>query len=130
MSQRLSGFVVTHERPEQLARTLATLFAQTRPPESLLVVDNGSSAETERVAAGFADQGVAYLDASDNLGPAGAAALALERLAAGPSDWIYWGDDDDPPRTEDTFERVLALVAGGTEDVGALGAVGALWDAR
>ncbi len=131
MRPRLAGFVITHRRPGELERTLETLLAQTRPPESLLVVDNGSSAETAEVAAGFASRGVAYLDAGDNLGPPGAAALALGRLLDGPWDWIYWGDDDDPPRTADTFERLLALASnerGG--DAGALGAVGAPWDWR
>ena len=129
MSPRLGGFVITYRRPQELARTLETLLGQTRPPESLLVVDNGSSQEAERLVRTFSAQGVRYLEAGSNLGPSGAAALALERLIHEPWDWIYWGDDDDPPRTSDTLERLLGLVAAEESTrIGAVGAVGAPWD--
>lgn len=126
----LAAFVMTWHRPRVLRATLEALLAQTLPPERILVVDNGAEAETAAVAAAFG-QGVGYAAMPDNLGPAGAAAFGLERLAAEGHDWIYWGDDDNPPRTPDTLERLLALpTRDGGEKVGGVGAVGTRWDWR
>jgi glycosyltransferase involved in cell wall biosynthesis len=50
--------VTTHERPEALARVLASVAAQQRPPDELIVADDGSDAATaavvDRHAAGAA----------------------------------------------------------------------------
>ena len=49
--------VTTHERPDALARVLASLAAQTRPPDELIVADDGSGPVTadlvRRCAAGM-----------------------------------------------------------------------------
>ena len=71
---------------------------------------------------------VTYHAMSENAGPAGAAAYALDWLTHRNYDWIYWGDDDDPPPSPDTFERLLTVAAAAGEDTGAVGAVGAMWD--
>jgi GT2 family glycosyltransferase len=39
-------------------------------------------------------------------------------------DWIYWGDDDDPPLFHDTFEKLLNACKVNPEKIGILGAVG------
>ena len=39
-----------------------------------------------------------------------------------------WGDDDDPPQSSDTIERLLTIATTGGTNVGAVGAVGAMWD--
>lgn len=45
LAQRTVSVVVTHyEQPEQLARTLAALGRQTRPPDEVVVADDGSAA--------------------------------------------------------------------------------------
>lgn len=125
---RFAGFVMTYRRPLVLVRTLETLLAQTRPPELLLVVDNGPSPATEEVVAGFPPARVLYHPMAENLGPAGAAKVGLQRLAERGFDWIYWGDDDDPPRARDDFESLLALAAEGGPQLGGVALSGVRWD--
>lgn len=124
---KVGGFVITYRRPAVLEETLATLAAQSRPLDEILVIDNASSPETAQVVA---ESPVAtYLDAGDNLGPAGAAAVAIRRALARGLDWIYWGDDDDPPQTPDTLERLLRLADSRTDrHLAGVAAFGARWD--
>jgi GT2 family glycosyltransferase len=98
----LAAFVMTFDRPQILRHTAETLLAQSRPPEVVLVLDNGSNSETRAVIDGLADDRVRYHSIGGNSGPAGAAAYGLQQLCDEGYDWIYWGDDDDPPKTPDT----------------------------
>jgi GT2 family glycosyltransferase len=125
---KLGAFVTTLNRPAALQVTLQALLDQTRPPDHLLVVDNGASTETAQVVARFPRKLVSYHPMPENVGPAGAAAYALERLSLQGFDWIYCGDDDDPPLTSDTLERLSKLAESADERTGAVGAVGARWD--
>lgn len=126
----LAAFVITYRRPETLRAAVAALQAQTRPPEEILVVDNAGSSETSRIAAAGGTS-VTYRNAGDNLGPAGAAALALGWARERGFEWTYWGDDDNPPATVDTLERLLALEAQRPPaELGAVAAAGARWDWR
>lgn len=125
---RLGAFITTLNRPLELKRTLQILLSQTRPPDCVVVVDNAPSDETQSVVAGFSGMGVTYKAMSENVGPAGAAAYGLDRLSRQGYEWIYCGDDDDPPLSSDTIERLLDVAVNTGEDTGAVGAVGALWD--
>jgi GT2 family glycosyltransferase len=125
---RLGAFITTLNRPAVLRRTLELLQAQSRRPDHILVIDNGSSHATRDVVAGFPSSWVSYHGMTENVGPAGAAAYALERLTREGYDWIYWGDDDDPPGSSDTIERLLTIATSAPEDTAAIGAVGAAWD--
>jgi GT2 family glycosyltransferase len=62
-----------------------------------------------------------------NAGPAGAAKAGLERCAEEGLDWIYWGDDNDPPQFADTFEKLLSI-RNDNPYCGILGAVGHFFD--
>ncbi len=124
---RLGAFIITRNRPYLLRKTLGLLLSQTRPPDHILVVDNGPSKETESVAAEFGSH-TSYRAMRENLGPAGAAAFGLEQLASQGYDWIYWGDDDDPPIFPDMIERLLEIGESAGPDAGAVSAVGGLWD--
>lgn len=125
---RFAAFVITYRRPAVAEATVAALLAQTRPPEHVLVLDNGGSRELTRRLRRFA--AVTWVGLEGNLGPAGAAARGLAQLARAGFEWIYWGDDDDPPGTPETLERLLDLAAESPADVAAVGAVGSLWDWR
>lgn len=46
--------VTTHERPDALARVLASLDAQTRPPDELVVADDGSGPVTAELVGRYA----------------------------------------------------------------------------
>ncbi len=119
---------MTRNRPQILKRTLQLLLSQTRAPDCVLVVDNGPSKETESVVSAFSPTLVNYHAMRENVGPAGAAAYALDRLSQQGFEWIYWGDDDDPPASADTIERLIEIAANTGEDTGAVGAVGGMWD--
>lgn len=127
---RFGAFVMTFRRPEHLRRTLHTLLAQTRPPDMILVVDNAGDAQTCAVTQDFPANRVSYAPQADNRGPAGGAAYGLQTLGAVGYDWIYWGDDDDPPLTEDTLARLTAIAehAADTPEVAVVSAVGHLFD--
>jgi glycosyltransferase involved in cell wall biosynthesis len=47
--------VTTYDRPAALARVLASVAHQTRPPDEVVVADDGSGPETGRVVRAFAD---------------------------------------------------------------------------
>jgi GT2 family glycosyltransferase len=128
MKTTLGAFVTTLNRPRLLGKTLALLNAQTRRPDLVLVIDNGSSLETRDVVSAFPPSWVTYHDMTDNVGPAGAAAYALDRLSQQQCEWIYWGDDDNPPGSSDTLARLLAIAESSPADVGAVGSVGAAFD--
>lgn len=131
MTPRIAAFVVTYRRERVLPATLASLLSQSRPPEHVLVVDNGATAEAEAAVRALGDRRVAYCAMADNLGPAGAIAHALARLRDEGWDWILWGDDDDPPRTQDTLEKLARLVeTEGAPDLAGVAAVGVRWDWR
>lgn len=127
---RFGAFLTTCNRPDRLRRALEKTLAQTRPPELLLVIDNGDPGIVEPAVADLLGPRVVYHSMGENAGPAGASAYALERLAGLGFDWIGWGDDDTPPKTPDTLERLLRLAESAPPDVGGVGAVGARFDWR
>lgn len=126
---KFAAFVITFNRPQILSETLERIITQTYPPEKILVLDNGRNDETYRAVEPFFSRNVLYMSMEDNLGPAGAGKYGLTRLCEEGYELIYWGDDDDPPKTDDTFERLVALahskIAG---KIAGVGAFGARWD--
>lgn len=125
---KLGAFVMTYRRPETLRDTLRRLLAQSRPPDEIRVLDNGSSQETLRMVRELEDARLRYVDLGDNLGPAGAAAAGLRWARQEDFEWTYWGDDDDPPQSEDTLERLLDFAArSSASPLAGVAAVGARW---
>lgn len=128
---RFGAFVITYNRPAILHTTVSAVLDQTCTPEHILVVDNGEPSVTAQALADFDADLVAHHAMGDNTGPAGATAYALRRLAAENYDWIYWVDDDDPPQTTDTLERLLALATSVADPaLGGVGVVGSRFDWR
>lgn len=125
-----AAFVMTFNRPATLRATLTSLLAQTVPPEEILVIDNAASPATASVVASLDNAALSYQAMPENLGPAGAAAFGLQYFYARDFEWIYWGDDDDPPKTEDTLARLWKLAMQAPTDVGGIGAVGTRWNWR
>lgn len=123
----LGAFVVTYNRPLILRQSLKLYFEQTRPPDVILVVDNGDPAGTKAVIKDFPKEKVIHEITGSNLGSAGGFAYGVKWLYERRYDWIYCGDDDNPPITSDTLERLLKL-GSISDDVAAVGTVGALWD--
>ena len=74
-----------------IAESLASAIAQTWPNKEIIVVDDGSSDDTQAIAASFASQGV-RLHVQPN---AGAAAARNQALALSSGEYIQWLDADD-----------------------------------
>lgn len=123
MKQYFAGFIMTYERPTVLAHTITKVFLQSKPPEKLLIVDNSEGLGTRSLIESMNDPRIEYLSLGYNAGPAGASLTGLQRLASEGYEFIYWGDDDDPPEHGDTFEKQLQL-ASQIPNVGIVGEVG------
>lgn len=125
----LGGFIITYNRADILIDTITKVFAQTYPPEFLWIIDNSENLKTDHKIAGLIDPRIKYHNMGYNAGPAGAAAKGLELCANDGADWIYWGDDNDPPFRIDCFERLL-VIRDENPFCGVLGAVGHFFDRK
>lgn len=125
----LGGFIITYHRPAILKETIKQIFDQTFPPAFLWVIDNSENMETDVLVASLLDSRIKYHRMGYNSGPAGAAARGLELCVADGADWVYWGDDNDPPFRNDCFERLLAI-RDENPYCGVLGAVGHFFDRK
>ncbi|MFC3880923.1 glycosyltransferase [Algoriphagus namhaensis] len=126
---RFGGFIITYNRPEILLQTIDQIFAQTYPPELLWIIDNSEGLITDHLIASLLDSRIKFYRMGYNSGPAGAAAKGLELCGKEGLDWIYWGDDNDPPFRNDCFERLLAIREV-NPFVGVLGTVGQFFDRK
>jgi rhamnopyranosyl-N-acetylglucosaminyl-diphospho-decaprenol beta-1,3/1,4-galactofuranosyltransferase len=126
----LRAVVVTFRRLATLQATLDAVFEQSKPPDTLLVVDNAADPEVRDSLARFPQ--AEYVASAENIGPAGAIAAGMERTIArcGPHDWILLIDDDDPPPIADALERLWAAARSAPNDVGAIGLTGARFNTR
>jgi GT2 family glycosyltransferase len=107
---KFAAFIMTYERPEEVLSMVQNLMSQTRPPEIILVVDNSDTTRTAAALKRADFSNVRYHRVGRNSGPAGAAYWGLKFLAEDGYDWIYWGDDDDPPGEQDDFERLFEVI--------------------
>jgi rhamnopyranosyl-N-acetylglucosaminyl-diphospho-decaprenol beta-1,3/1,4-galactofuranosyltransferase len=99
--------VVTRHRRELLADSLKMIAAQTRPPDHLVVVDNGPD---EPAADIVANCGVpsTYLASRRNLGGAGGFALGMLHALMLGAEWVWCADDDGRPADETVLATLLA----------------------
>ncbi len=98
--------VVTHHRRELLADSLKVIAAQTRPPEHLIVVDNGPDQPAEQVVADC-PLPTTYLVSHRNLGGAGGFALGMLSALAMGAEWVWLADDDGRPADETVLATLL-----------------------
>jgi GT2 family glycosyltransferase len=104
------ALVLTHNAPESLQRCLAAIRSQTKPPNSILVLDNASDPPVELTDVdGEITLEVVRLDT--NLGPAGGWAKALTNFLNDPCDFAWVMDDDIIPEP-DCLERLYDRAAG------------------
>jgi GT2 family glycosyltransferase len=118
-----AAFIVTYERDSILEGTIQTVLAQTFPPEKIWIIDNSESFRTQQLINKLNHPQVVYYRMGYNAGPAGGVAMGLKIVAEEGYDWIYWGDDDDPPKFKDSFE-ILLKIAQKSNNCGVVGAVG------
>lgn len=107
----LGSFVITFERTDYILGTILSIQSQPLASPRILVVDNSVSFNVRNLVLNHFDRNVSYFPTGTNVGPAGAAKIGLLKLASEDFDWIYWGDDDDPPTDPKTFERLLEIAS-------------------
>lgn len=99
--------VVTRHRSELLADSLKVIAAQSRPPDHLVVVDNGPDQPARDVVAGC-PLPYTYLVSHRNLGGAGGFALGMLHALALGAGWVWLADDDGRPADETVLATLLA----------------------
>jgi GT2 family glycosyltransferase len=104
-----SLIVITLNRAALLAQTLAALKRQTRPPDEIVVVDNGPGADTEAVARAA---GARYVPEPRR----GYGSARNRGLAEARGDVLYFLDDDCVAEP-DWAERLWDTVAAGRADL-------------
>lgn len=90
MASRLSVIVPTFNRADLIGETLDSLLAQSRPPDEIVVVDDGSSDNTAEIVGTYRNS-VRYIH-KENGGKASALNLALAETSG---DYVWICDDDD-----------------------------------
>jgi rhamnopyranosyl-N-acetylglucosaminyl-diphospho-decaprenol beta-1,3/1,4-galactofuranosyltransferase len=98
--------VVTRHRRELLADSLKVIAAQTRPPDHVIVVDNGPDQPARDVVAACAVP-TTYLLSRHNLGGAGGFALGMLHALAMGAAWIWLADDDGRPADDSVLATLL-----------------------
>lgn len=106
MTDMLCAVVVTHRRPDELAKSLDALAAQTRPIDHLIVVDNDHDERVRDIVAGQPVPNT-YLGSRRNLGGAGGFALGMLHALALGADWIWCADDDGRPQDPGVLAALL-----------------------
>src|SRR5690242_19336912 len=99
----VSVVIPSFNRAGLIGETIDSILAQTRPPSEVIVVDDGSTDETESVVARYG-RAVRY-HRIDNVGPSAARNVGVS-LARG--SWIAFCDSDDLWRPT-KLERQVAL---------------------
>jgi rhamnopyranosyl-N-acetylglucosaminyl-diphospho-decaprenol beta-1,3/1,4-galactofuranosyltransferase len=98
--------VVTRHRRDLLAKSLAVVAEQTRPPDHLVVVDNGPDDPAEGVVADCPIPST-YLPSMRNLGGAGGFALGILHALSLGADWVWLADDDGRPADVRVLQTLL-----------------------
>jgi rhamnopyranosyl-N-acetylglucosaminyl-diphospho-decaprenol beta-1,3/1,4-galactofuranosyltransferase len=97
--QRVCAVLVTYNRESLLREALAALRTQSRPVQSILVVDNAGTDTTARMlAADFPDVTVLYMP--KNVGSSGGYHAGIEWALSEQFDWIWTLDDDSIPQRD------------------------------
>jgi rhamnopyranosyl-N-acetylglucosaminyl-diphospho-decaprenol beta-1,3/1,4-galactofuranosyltransferase len=105
-SNAVVAVVVTRHRRELLADSLKMIGAQTRPPDHLVVVDNGQD-DPVRDIVDSCPVPSTYLSSRRNLGGAGGFALGMLHALALGAEWVWCADDDGRPADENVLEVLL-----------------------
>ncbi|SDC76134.1 galactofuranosyltransferase GlfT1 [Actinokineospora iranica] len=100
--------VVTRHRRALLADSLKMIAAQNRPPDHLIVVDNGPD-DPARDIVDNCPLPATYLVSHRNLGGAGGFALGMLHALALGADWLWLADDDGRPADENVLGTLLEV---------------------
>lgn len=101
--ERVIAVVVTYNRQALLSECLNALKNQTRTPDAILVVNNGSTDNTVQFLQ--QQEGIFYIN-QDNVGSGGGFSAGINWAYRKGYAWIWCMDDDGYPR-EDALENLL-----------------------
>lgn len=107
---KYAAFIMTYERPGIIVATIEELLKQSFPPEYLLVIDNSLSHDTEEILKPMRSLSIGYYRVGENRGPAGAARIGLQKLSGMGFQWVFWGDDDNPPRDRNMLSHLFGKI--------------------
>ncbi|MDG4668308.1 glycosyltransferase family 2 protein [Mycobacterium sp. 236(2023)] len=107
MTDRIITVVVTHRRPDELAKSLGVLVSQSRLPDHLIVVDNDDDPVVRDLVAGQPIP-TTYVGSQRNLGGAGGFALGMLHALSMGADWVWLADDDGRPQDSEVLATLLA----------------------
>jgi GT2 family glycosyltransferase len=102
--EKVIAVIVSYNRQALLAECIKALKSQTRKPDAILVVNNGS---TDNTAAWLAKQKNIHHITQNNVGSAGGFNAGIEWAYANGYSWIWCMDDDGYPKN-DALEYLLA----------------------
>jgi len=90
MSMRISVVIPAYNAGRYIGRAIDSVLAQTRPPDEIIVVDDGSTDDTAAVVRGYGDK-VRFIRQEN----AGASVARNTGIEAATGDWIAFLDADD-----------------------------------
>lgn len=111
--------ISTYQRPDNCERALLSILSQTETPLEVLIVDDGSSDDTEARMGGWEamDPRIRCLRSPHNSGtPATTRNIGLEHARG---EWVAFLDDDDEWLPEKLAAQTVALAAGGVDVISA-----------
>ncbi|MBX7448568.1 glycosyltransferase family 2 protein [Mycolicibacterium sp. 3033] len=107
MAESICAVVVTHRRPDELAKSLDVVASQSRRPDHLIVIDNDADDTVRDIVAGQPIP-TTYLGSQRNLGGAGGFALGMLYALALGADWVWLADDDGRPQDSEVLATLMA----------------------
>lgn len=102
----ISVIIPTYNRASKLHKSIASVLAQTYTDFELLIVDDGSADDTDKVVASFHDDRIRYIKLAQN---GGASAARNEGIRLAEGEWVAFHDSDDvwrPEKLEKQMEYV------------------------
>lgn len=112
--ETVSVILPTYNRASLITRAIGSVLDQTWQDFELIIVDDGSTDDTEKTVAGFTDDRIRYVRLAQNGGPSMARNRGIE-LAKG--EYIAFQDSDDEWMS-DKLEKQMELMLGSTGELG------------
>lgn len=95
--KKISVIIPTYNRAATIERAVRSVLVQTYPPDEIIVVDDGSTDETEQLVQTIGDERIVYHKLGQNGGVSAARNIGVQ-LASG--EWLAFQDSDDCWRKE------------------------------
>ena len=127
MNPAVATVVVTYNRRALLLECLAALFAQSRRPDLILIIDNASTDDTHKClhSEGVLSRAdVRYWRLAENLGGAGGFHHGLRQAMRSGADLIWLMDDDAAPQA-DALQVLLQAASSAGDIYGSVAVAGA-----